>query len=117
MRFWERPKKEIVKEIEFDENGNPLTRLRIRLFIKGGEIYNYTVQLEHSLKEEWKQIIRFNCFHGFAHKDVYNIAGEQIDKIDLGTFDNLKDAVSLAIKDINDNHKEYVRRFRKGEVD
>lgn len=114
MRFWERPKKDIVKEIGFDENGNPVTKLRIRLFIKRGKLHNYTVQLEHLLEEDWKQVVRFNCFHGFVHKDIYNITGEQTDKIDLGEFDDLRDAVSLAIKDINDNHEYYIRKFKKG---
>lgn len=112
MRFWERPKKEIVKEIESDEEGNPVTRFRIKLFIKRGKLYNYVAQLEHLLNEEWRQVIRFNCFHGFVHKDVYNVEGNQIKKIDLGAFDDLRDAVSLAIKDINQNYKEYIRKFK-----
>lgn len=43
MRFWERPKKEIIKLLEFDENGRELSRLRTRLFIKKGKLKNYVV--------------------------------------------------------------------------
>lgn len=113
MRLWENPKKEILKEIEFDADGSPITRVRIRLFIKKGRINNYVVQLEHLLENEWRQVIRFNYFHGFAHKDVYNKDGKMVDKKDLGPFRDLKDAVSLAIKDINENYKDYIGKFSR----
>jgi len=113
MRFWEKPEKEIINEIEFDEEGNPITRVRIRLFIKRGRIENYTVQLEHSLDKEWKQIVRFNYCHGFFHKDVYDKMGRIINKIDMGSHIDLKHAVDFGIKDINKNYKEYIRKFKK----
>ncbi len=114
MRFWERPTKEMVREIEFDEKGKPITKMRIRFFIKRRKIDNYVVQLEHVLGGDWKQVVRFNYYHGFAHKDTYNQDGEQTKKVDLGTFSDLKDAVDLAIMDISRNYKEYIRRFKEG---
>jgi len=111
MRFWERPTKEIVKDIQFDGDGSPVTRVRIRLFVRKGKIENYVVQLEHMTGNCWKQIVRFNYFHGFVHKDFYNADGIQ-KKVDLGQFPDLKDAVDLAIRDINENYKRYIDKFK-----
>jgi hypothetical protein len=112
MRLWERPKKELVKELNKDEEGNPITRMRLKLFTERGKLYNYVVQLEHLMDCDWKEVVRFNYSHGFVHKDIYNKEGKQVRKIDLGHFANLKDAVDMAETDINQNHEKYIRRFR-----
>ncbi|MBM3304071.1 MAG: hypothetical protein FJY76_03160 [Candidatus Aenigmarchaeota archaeon] len=113
MRFWERPKKEMVVDIENDEAGEPFIRMRTRLFIHKGKITNYVVQLEHLVGEDWKQVIRFNCYHGIVHKDIYNMDGRQVRKVDMGSFSDLKDAVDFATNDIRGRYKEYIRRFYK----
>ncbi len=114
MRFWERPAKDMVREMEFDDEGKPITKMRIKLFINKGKIDNYVVQLEHLMDSNWKQVVRFNYYHGFAHKDVYNKNGEQARKVDSGIFSDLKDAVDMAITDISRNYKEYIRKFKEG---
>jgi len=111
MRFWENPAREFDRELKKDEEGNVVTRARIRLFIKRGKIRNYAVQLEHLVGCDWKEVVRFNYSHGFVHKDVYDINGNQVRKIDLGEFYDLKDAVDMAVSDISQKHEQYIKRF------
>lgn len=113
MNLFGDPKKEIINELEFDENGELVTRARMRLFITKGKIENYVVQLEHLMGNDWKQVVRFNYSHGFVHKDIFDIYGNQVNKIDLGSSTNLKHVVESAIKDIKENYKDYIDKFKK----
>ena len=56
-------------------------------------------------------VIRYDCTHGFAHKDCYNRAGRNR-KINL--YLDYDDALTLADDDINDNWEIYKDRFLKG---
>jgi hypothetical protein len=114
MRLWERPKKEMVYNISYNEEGTLDSRMRVRLFIKTGKIANYTVQLEHMLGKDWIHVVRFNYCHGFVHKDFYNRNGEQTKKTDLGTFPDLREAVEMAMADIRHNYKRYISIFKEG---
>jgi hypothetical protein len=86
--------------------------MRVKIFTDAGKIVNYVVQLEHLNEDYWKQVVRFNYYHGFVHKDFYNKKGEQTKKIYLGVFSDLKNAVELAITDIRQNYKKYIEIFR-----
>jgi hypothetical protein len=111
MRFWEKPKMELVDELKRDEEGNITARVRTRLFTRKGKICNYVVQFEHAVDGDWKEVVRFNYSHGFVHKDIYDINGRQVRKIDMGTFHDLKDAVDMALTDISQKHEAYIKRF------
>ena len=114
MRFWERPTKEFLRDMEFDENGKPITKMRIRIFLKRGKVCNYVVQLEHLIDVDWKQVVRFNYYHGFYHKDFYNLEGQQIKKVNLNEFSGIIEAVDFAVADISRRYKEYIRTFKEG---
>lgn len=116
MRFWEKPKKEIVIPLDYDENGNEIARMRIRLFIKRGKLENYVVQLEYNVRKllnRWKNIVRYNFYHGFAHKDLLKSNGRYI-KEEIGRFEDLSKVVVIAIKDIKDNFEKYIREYESG---
>ncbi len=116
MRFWERPKKEFAEFLLFDDKGEEIARMRVKLFIKKSKLENYVVQLEYKVGEflkEWATVVRHNCYHGFSHKDVFSASGKG-KKIELGKFKDLNEAVKFAIKDIKENAKEYIREFEKG---
>ena len=113
MRFWERPKKEFVLPLLFDENLNETARMRIRLFIKKGKLKDYTVQLEYKTKDEWYEVIRYNYAHGFAHRDVHSITGKKW-KEELGGSSDLSTFVQIGKKDISENFEEYIRNFESG---
>ncbi len=113
MRFWERPKKEILLPLLFDENANEIARMRIRLFLKKGKLRDYTVQLEYKIGGDWKEVLRYNYAHGFAHRDIHSIGGKKW-KEDLGGASDLNMFVQMAKKDISENFEEYIRNFQSG---
>ena len=76
-----------------------------------GKIKKFTVQLEIKIGDKWRNVVRFDCAHNFAHKDCYNIEGRQR-KINL--FLDYKDALTFADNDINQNWQIYRERFLKG---
>lgn len=113
MRFWEKPKKEIIRDFEFNDEGKVDARMRINIFTKSGNLTNYVVQLEHLLDNDWKQVIRYNYYHGIVHKDIYDRNGAQTKKTDLNIHD-LKEAVAFAVMDISQNYKNYIKAFKDG---
>jgi hypothetical protein len=79
--------------------------------VESGKIIKFVVQLEVRFAGEWKEVIRYDCAHGYAHKDYYNMKG-QCRKVNL--YLDYEDALSLADDDINDNWEIYKERFLRG---
>lgn len=72
----------------------------------------FAVQLEVKVKEsEWKVAIRYDCSHGFAHVDKYDIKGKQIKRM-LNL--NFESALTYGDWDINENWLKYKQEFLKG---
>ena len=71
------------------------------------------VQLEVEVEDGiWKPVIRYDCAHDFAHRDRYNLKGDQ-DKQEIAL--NYVESLDLADKDINDNWDIYQERFLRGD--
>ncbi len=96
------PEKEYL--ILLDENA----RKRHYHITESGRIKNFTVQLEIKLGEKWKEVIRFDCSHYFAHKDCFNNEG-QSRKINL--YLDYENALTLADDDIDENWEIYRDKF------
>ena len=79
---------------------------------ESGSVIAFMVQLEVKVEEgEWKPVLRYDCAHDFAHRDRYNIRGEQ-DKEELHL--RYAEALNLADRDINQNWALYKERFLLG---
>ena len=78
---------------------------------EAGEIEQFMVQLEVKIGDEWREVVRYDCAHEYAHKDRYNIEGERR-KIKL--YLGYKDALTFADDDINENWEIYRTRFLSG---
>ncbi len=79
---------------------------------KSGRITKFIVQLEVKIGGVWKEVMRYDCTHGYAHKDFYNIEG-QCRKMNL--YLDYDDALTLADDDINENWQIYKEKFLRGE--
>jgi ribosomal protein S13 len=79
---------------------------------EAGRIIKFVVQLEIKIGEEWKEVIRYDCVHGYAHKDFYNIRGQH-KKINLRL--DYEDTLTMAEDDINENWEIYRENFLKGD--
>jgi hypothetical protein len=80
---------------------------------EAGKITKFAVQLEVKIGGTWKEVVRYDCAHDYAHKDYYSIEGKQR-KINL--YLSYEDALTFADDDINENWKIYRQRFLKGET-
>jgi len=78
---------------------------------KVGRIIKFAVQLEVKIGGSWKQVIRYDCSHNYAHKDCYNVEGRS-KKINI--FLDYDNALTLADDDINENWGIYRARFLRG---
>ena len=65
--------KEFIKYL--DENGNE--RLRIRIKTDKGQVVDLVTRYESYIDKKWRPIIRYDCAHGFFHRDILNATGEQ----------------------------------------
>lgn len=76
-----------------------------------GKVKRFVVQLEVEYNGMWKEVVRYDCAHGFAHRDAYNLQGKHIkDELHL----SFEDALTLADEDIDDKWEYYKRIFLEG---
>jgi len=101
-------KKEFTKELSPEGED----RLRIRLNIEKGKVIDVVVQYEAKIKERWCSIVRYDCSHGFFHRDLLTPKGEEIKQ--AIPIENLKDALTYAEQDIKDRWEWYKEKFKKG---
>ncbi len=78
-----------------------------------GRVEKFVVQLEVNHKGNWKEVVRYDCAHGFAHRDSYNLHGKN-KKEELSL--DFEDALTLADDDIDDNWETYKQRFLEGDI-
>ena len=81
-------------------------------FTESGKITKFVVQLEVNIGGVWKEVLRYDCAHDYAHKDCYNIKG-QCRKLNL--YLDYEAALTLADDDINENREIYINKFLKGD--
>jgi hypothetical protein len=78
-----------------------------------GDVVSFMVQLEVEIEQGiWRPVLRYDCAHDFAHRDRYNLKGEQ-DKQEIPL--TYSESLDLADKDINENWDIYQERFLRGD--
>jgi len=100
-------KKEFTKMISSSEDD----RLRLKIETKKGKVVDIVVQYEAKFNKEWHPIVRYDCSHGFLHRDVM-LPGGKREKYPLDIPD-LKIALIYAEQDIKDRWKWYRDRYRR----
>ena len=78
---------------------------------EAGKIIRFVVQLEVKTGDNWKEVVRYDCAHDYAHKDLYDRNGHRR-KINL--YLSYEDTLALADDDINENWELYRDRFLEG---
>ena len=99
--------KEFTKELTPDGDD----RLRIRINTERGKIVDIVAQYESRIKEKWYPIVRYDCSHGFFHRDILTPKGEKIKQ--AIPINNLKDALTYAEQDIKDRWEWYKENFKR----
>ncbi len=102
-----------MKEIEFIVylDNQQLNRLRVRLITENGELIDVLYQYESFINNNWTAIVRYDCAHGFFHRDVLMPNGDKEKKsIEI---DSLRNASKYAEQDLKDRWEWYKERYIK----
>jgi len=76
-----------------------------------GQVTRFAVQLEVKIEGDWKVVVRYDCSHGFAHVDRYDITGKKTKKALNLTFES---ALTFGDWEINKNWRKYRNAFLRG---
>ena|ERR1700722_2761894 len=103
-----------MKEISYQKflDDSEHERLRIIIRTEKGKVKDMVVQYESYLSGNWIPIIRYDCSHGFFHRDVLYPDGKQ-DKQTV-PITKLDDALNYAEQDLKDRWEYYKERYIKG---
>ncbi len=85
--------------------------MRVRLTVHRGKLTDVLCQYESLLNGKWTAIVRYDCSHGFFHRDVLHPNGEK-EKFEIA-IDSLKSASQYAEQDIKDRWEFYKERYLK----
>ena len=98
---------EFISYLDFLE----LNRIRVRLLTENGELHDVMFQYETFIIEEWRAIVRYDCAHGFFHRDILWPNGDKEKQtIEIET---LKRASQYAEQDLKDRWEWYRERYIK----
>jgi len=86
-------------------------RIRVRLLTENGNLTDIMYQYETLLNENWVAIVRYDCAHGFFHRDIMLPNGDKEKQvIEVGT---MKNASQYAEQDLKDRWEWYLEKYVK----
>jgi hypothetical protein len=92
--------------------GNQLNdRIRVRFEKEGGKIIDLVIQYEALISGKWMAVVRYDCAHGFFHRDLLHPNGDKEKKV-IDAPD-LKYAFTFARQDLEDRWEWYKEQFIK----
>ena len=92
-----------------DKSGNE--KIRVRISTEKGILIDVLFQYESLINKKWLPIVRYDCHHGFFHKDILLANGDK-EKIEI-VVDSLKAASIYAVQDLKDRWEWYKERYLK----
>ena len=106
-------KRKSVKEIIYQKflDVDELEKLRMRIKTEKGKVIDMVVQYESFLNDKWTPIVRYDCAHGFFHRDLLYSSGEK-EKQTIN-ISSLEDALNYGEQDIKDRWEFYKERYLK----
>ena len=106
-----------MRKIEFISylDSMETNRIRVRLLTEKGDLQDVMFQYETFIAGEWRAIVRYDCAHGFFHRDVLLPNGDKEKQTIV--IDTLKRASQYAEQDLKDRWEwyrdKYIRRLKK----
>ncbi|MEP9409934.1 MAG: hypothetical protein HRF42_00750 [Candidatus Brocadia sp.] len=103
----------MLKELGFTIMLSPDQKDRLRVIAskEKGKIVRFVAQYEAYIKDEWRNIVRYDTIHGFAHKDLIHPNGTT-DKQPL-PFTDFNVAFTFAVQDLKVSWKWYRIAYEK----
>ncbi|MEZ4908585.1 MAG: hypothetical protein R2771_13315 [Saprospiraceae bacterium] len=77
----------------------------MRINVENGIVIDIVIQYETLIDETWRGIVRYDCAHGFLHRDVIYPNGTKEKQVLV--FDNLEVALIYAEQDFKDRWDFY----------
>ena len=87
-------------------------RLRVRIVIEKSKVTDVVIQYESKIKDKWHTIVRYDCAHGFFHRDLITVKGDKIKQ--PISISNLNDALTYAEQDLKDRWEWYKEQYKRG---
>ena len=100
-------KKEFFKYLDKYSN----ERIRIKITVENGKVVDIVVRYETLIEGKWHAIVRYDCAHGFFHRDVLFPNGDKEKQVI--EFDNLETALSYAEQDLKDRWEFYKKKYKR----
>lgn len=85
--------------------------MRLRFDKEKGEIIDLVLQYESMIHDKWVAIVRYDCAHGFFHRDLLHPNGDKEKK--AIEVPNLKYGFTFAKQDLEDKWEWYLEQFLK----
>jgi hypothetical protein len=101
-------KKEFTKQLTPDGDD----RLRVRIAIEKSKVTDVVIQYETRIKDKWHTVVRYDCSHGFFHRDLLSMKGDKIKQ--PISITNLNDALTYAEQDLKDRWEWYKEQYKRG---
>lgn len=86
-------------------------RIRVHFLKDKGEILDLVIQYEATINGKWVAIVRYDCAHGFFHRDLMHPNGDKEKKVIEAP--DLKYAFSFARQDLEDRWEWYKEQYLK----
>ena len=86
-------------------------RIRMRISVENGAVIDIVVQYETLIEDKWVAVVRYDCAHGFFHRDVIYPNGDKVKQVI--EIDRLDAALLYAEKDLKDKWEFYKHRYLK----
>jgi hypothetical protein len=86
-------------------------RIRVRFEKDKGEIIDLIIQYEAMINENWVAIVRYDCAHGFFHRDLLHPNGNKVKKVI--EVPDLRYAFTFAKQDLEDKWEWYKEQYKK----
>jgi hypothetical protein len=100
-----------MPERDYEVEIEPGDRLRVRLITERGDVLDFVVQLETRVGDDYVPTVRYDCSHGFAHRDTLNGRGEVVEKAPMPEHMTYKQCLAYAENDLRSNWRQYKKWF------
>ena len=84
----------------------------MRIAIEKSKVTDVVIQYETRIKDKWHTVVRYDCSHGFFHRDLLNMKGDKIKQPIPIT--NRNDALTYAEQDLKDRWEWYKEQYKRG---
>lgn len=101
---------------EFQRSLTDDDRLLINIRTVAGIIVDFRIVYQAVLWGAWREVMRYDCNHGFPHKDLFYVRGEEKVKVPIGL--DIHDAYYFSLAEVSKDFKEMKIKYEakyKGE--